>query len=391
MTFGITPSGFTAKRLVDARAELEARFKAEFGEGIRTGATSIIGKLIAVFANVEANLWELAQSAYWSIDPDQASGVLLDNLARIIGLTRLAATFSTVTLTITGDEGTIIPAGSAVSQIGTGDRFVTLEEVEIPSPGTIAVGARAEVAGPILASSGTLTVIESPVAGWDSVTNAADASPGRAEEVDSALRLRMRTSLQISGSATVNALRARILEADGVEAALVIENTNTTTNADGLPGKSFEAVVLGGNAEDLGRLIFDHKAAGIKATSTASTAPARVEIVVTDSQGEDHEIAFTRPQELAVHMRIAVSATRTLAGHELDAIKAGALALGQRLSIGDDVVLFRFKCLADDVQGATDVTVFVGLSSPPTSTSNLAVTRRQIARLDSSRLDVVQT
>src|SRR5262249_36114068 len=97
------------------------------------------------------------------------------------------------------------------------------------------VACEAVDTGPLPAPAGTLTVIDTPVAGLSSVTNAADAILGRNQETDSELRIRREEELRAAGKGTVDAIRALLLEVLNVVQAKVLQNHS------GRPGRGGRA------------------------------------------------------------------------------------------------------------------------------------------------------
>ena len=118
----LTSAGLTIKRLSDIQSDLSDAMKTAFGASTNTDSDSVIGQLIGVFAGELAPVYELAQQLYDSFDPDQAEGTQLDNVAALVGITRLVATNSSATLTLTGTAGTLIPTASIVA---TNDSLAT--------------------------------------------------------------------------------------------------------------------------------------------------------------------------------------------------------------------------------------------------------------------------
>lgn len=271
-----------------------------------------------------------------------------------------------------------------VSFIATVDANLTIDLV------TIALVMEAEVTGPSTALAGTLTEIITPVAGWSSVTNLNDAVVGRNTESDSALRIRRADSLQISGSATVEAIRASLREVDNVTDAFVLENRTLVVDGDGLPGKSFECVVAGGTEQDIADVIWREKPAGIE---THGDIPKNV----TDSQGDTQVINFSRATEIYTWVKV----TRTFYTEETypvdgDAqIAANVLAFGITHTIGLDVITQRFIGEVYKVPGLATVVVEVATSAtevgPPGaySTANLPISNTEVATFDSTRISVV--
>ncbi|MGO4672995.1 hypothetical protein AB4Z40_08855 [Bosea sp. 2YAB26] len=88
MAYGVIPSGFELKRLPEILADIEADNVATFGPGVIQTAASPLGELNGLHSDLAAALWELALSVYQSLDPDQAEGVRLDQVAKLRLLTR---------------------------------------------------------------------------------------------------------------------------------------------------------------------------------------------------------------------------------------------------------------------------------------------------------------
>lgn len=119
------------------------------------------------------------------------SGKYLDYRAAENGLTRLAATKATGTVTITGSAGTVIPAGSLFAS-GAGVQYQTTAEVTIGPGGTVDApieAVEAGSAGNVPAS--TITSIPISIAGVSQVTNAAPTTGGTDTETDAALVARL--------------------------------------------------------------------------------------------------------------------------------------------------------------------------------------------------------
>lgn len=383
MAFGVTSTGFNKKDLDTIKSEIEASLKADISPALNLLATSVFGQLVGVFADKVREIWDVDEAVYNSQYPDTASGSALDNVAAITGAVRLPATKSTVTLDLTGTPGTLIPAGRQVSVVGTGDKFVTLIDVTLTG-GSASVAAEALNTGPIVGSSGTITVIETPVAGWATVTNPLDADVGTDIETDAAFRLRRENLLAVSGAGTLEAIRAAVLSVTGVVQALVFENVTLTVDVNGLPGKSFEVVVQGGTDADIAQAIFDTKPAGIESFGTTTES-------VTDSQGFSHDIEFTRPTEIDIYIDVDVDVTAAEYAGDA-AVETALVTEGDTMEVGEDVIYVRFQCVPLTVSGVVDVTDFkIDVTASPTGTSNIAIALRELARFDTSRITVVST
>ena len=339
-SFGVTSTGFNPKLIADVLSDIETQQKSDFGPGINTGGEAVLGQLNATFAAAIAETWEILGAVYSSLYPNSATGAALDNVAAITGVTREPATKSAVDLVCNGTPGTILLSGRVVSVDATGERFVSTADATIESGGTVSVPFESENFGPINMTSGQTLTIETPVAGWASAISA-DAELGEDLETDAALRLRRLSLLRFQGSATVEAIRADLLDVTGVEQVYVYENVGLVTDGRGLPPKSIECIVQGGTDGDVAEAIFESKAAGI---DTYGNAPDDVTETVTDSMGIDHTINFTRPDEIEIFIRADVDVDPASYPADGDTqIRTALLALVNGLSLGDTLVYERFQ------------------------------------------------
>ena len=128
----LTSTGFDPKRLADVIADLETRFKAEFGDAVNLTADTELGKLMALQADREASIWERLEEEYDAHTPSTATGVSLDLVAEISGSRRNPVTRSTVTLYVRGAVVTI-PIQSLVETLDTGIQFRTTAEITLPA------------------------------------------------------------------------------------------------------------------------------------------------------------------------------------------------------------------------------------------------------------------
>lgn len=273
------------------------------------------------------------------------------------------------------------------------------------TPFSISVGANLSIAqlgipavmrslnfGQILAPAGLLTEIETPVAGWDEVTNYVDALSGRDIESDSALRIRRAQSLQILGTATVEAIRARLLaQVDDVTAVTVIENRLDVPDIDGRPPHSFEAIVSGGTDEDVANKIWEVKAAGIQTTGD-------IGVVITDSAGFSHEIRFSRPVDRYVWIKVSINRNGigTFPTNGEDQIAANIVAYGRTLSVGDDILYQALFGPIYQVPGIQAAEVEIAITPSPDTeppdyefvSENVVIGSNEITIWDVARIDV---
>jgi len=388
MTFGVTDEGFSLKRLADIKDELKDDMRTNIDPNLDLGDNTPEGQLVNIFSDRLSSLWELAQDIYDSQYPNSAEGLSLDNVASITGISRQSATKSTVTAIVSGTPSTLISSGFVASVDGNSDsRFETNQDYTIGAGGSVDIDMTAQDTGPISANSGTLTVIETPVSGVDTITNALDAELGTDTESDADLKARRKQLLQRSGTATVEGIRNAVLNIDDVSQAIVVENTDLTTDVDGRPGKSFETVVEGGLSQTIAQTIFDSKPAGIE-TFGGET------ITITDSQGISHDINFSRPSVVNIYVDVTITPNTNLnegAIYPVDGdsqIEDAILSWAEDLSIGKDVVFNQLYTPINTVDGVFGIDLKIDTSTPVTGTSNITIAADEIASFDSSRITV---
>lgn len=499
MAFGITPQGFSLKRLSDSRDEIETELRGALGNGINLLPTELLGQIVGIFAERDALIWEALLAVYNSQYPDTASGVTLDNVVSITGIKRLEATKGTGLAATSnaciayGTVGTVIPAGSIVSVDGNPTaRFVTVTAVTIAAgtdevqdidftavpdagnwtlifdgeetgtltfsdnaaavqsalnalnglssvtvsgnysagftvtfagadgsidqpllqigtntltaaavqvnvsfaettPGVlpnVSVDVEAESAGEIPAYANTLTVIETPIAGWDLFNNPNDITPGKNIETDAELRLRRKITLATAGAGTVEAIRSAILGIDEVEACVVYENIDDVTDIFGRPPHSVEAVVLGGDNDDIANTVWVTAPAGIKKYGG-------VTVVIVDSQGFNQTIKFSRPDEIDIYLELDITVDNTFPIGGDDSLKEQIVAYClANFSIGDDVIVFGTISIASaigeegGVAGIIDYEIRIGTTASPTLDNNITIAPDEISRFDTSRITI---
>ena len=483
MSYGITLTGFKRKTLATIKSELEADYRAAFGNQINVSPESVIGQEIAIAAERESEIWQLFEDAYNSQYRPTASGVSLENVGNLTTIQRLGAQASRIIeFALFGTLSTLIPAGTQFSVLGDSakqfqsDSDVTLiagtDEIQTitfsttPTAGsfklvhdgnetslinwddsntevqdalnalsslsavtvtgsfaagfvvtfagadgkqeqlllTIAdntltnggavtpsvtettpgvyqgqVNCTALSTGPTEVAEKTLTVIDTPVAGLDSVFNPDIAVIGRNIETDPEYRIRQDNTLQISDAGPLEAIRTAILDLNddatktAIQSALVFENiSNLDPDSRGIPRNAIEALVyltggLTDRDQEIAQAIFDSKAGGIEPHGDISK-------VVTDSQGFDHTVKFSRPSIVDIYLILDLTVTSDYPSDGDTQVKNLMVVWGNGLGVGQDVIVFpSLVAQLDTIPGITDVVVKIGIAPAPTLDNNIVI------------------
>lgn len=386
---GLTLTGFDRKTVEAIFAEIVADLHAKISPSLNTEAASLLGNFVGIFASKLGEAWEVLEALYRAGDRNGASGDPLDAIGALIGVPREAATKSTVLANVNVGAAFSQAPGTMIASVAGNPsaRFVNVDTVASVGGGTLTgIRFEAESTGPTEAPSGTLTVIANPVSGWNSITNPLDAEIGKLIESDQAYRLRQIAELARVGSTTVDAIRADVLALDGVESALVLDNDTDTIDGNGLLPHSVEVILLSDSddselTEQIFQTIFRAKAGGINTNGLQLGFPE-------DSQGRAHEIRFTRPTEIDLYLEITIYSSEEYPGDAF--VKETLASWGQEnLTVGRDVIKQRIAAVCMAIDGIEDVDV-TGIDNvtPTVTSANYSIGIREIARLDTSRIDL---
>lgn len=384
-----------AKTVTDIVTDIETDQLATVDPLLDTSSTSFVGQNNGIFAEKLAEAWEALAFCYNSVSREDAEGNQLDNVGALTGSLRLppkpSFVFCNVALAAANSP---YVAGSLVANVAgqPSIQFANALDISVSADGVSSQLFTSEEDGPVLAPSGTLTVISAPVTGWTSITNPLDATPGNLLEEDDDYRLRQEEELAASGTGTIDSIQADLLEVAGVISVTANENTSSTPDpVTGTPGNSIQAIVWDGvgmsaDNNQVAQVLWDDKPAGIGYYGTTTA-------LATDSQGNQRAVAFTRPSQLLAYLAFTVTFTAGLSPGDqtaaIAAVKAAAIAYGLTLKPGVGVKALRLKSAADGVTGIDDVpTLALDFVPTPTATANLPVGVTQVAVFDTSRCTV---
>jgi len=164
---GVQNTGFVLKTFEEIKAEIEAEQKTLFGDQFNTAADSVAGQLNGVFGDKIAELWEVAELIYRSQDPSAATGDALDNIGKITGTFRNAATATTVIVSVFSTAGTTVTAGDTIED-SAGNVYEASSTVVIPATTATPVTYQAQSTGAITALAGRV-FRNASTAGLDSI------------------------------------------------------------------------------------------------------------------------------------------------------------------------------------------------------------------------------
>lgn len=356
----------------EIKAGVWAMFQEAFGGKLNQSDVTAQGQLVTSITAMLGASNDLLLQYVNLIDPALSSGRMQDAIGRIYYLSRIPATQTTVTCTCIGAAGTVIPQG-ALAQAIDGTIYYCTARTTIGDTGSASIEFAAMETGPIECPSASLTTIYRTIPGWDAITNPADGVPGRAEETPT--EFESRRSASVAGNATgiVQAIRAAVLDANGVLDAYVVENptgTSATIGGVSVAARSIYVAAQGGANADIAAAIWSKKPPGCGMVGGTT-------VTVQDKVGyatpyPSYTIKFQRPTAVPIHFAIDLADNGQVPADAAQQVQDALLAAfkgadgGQPARIGATVYALRFAAAISALgPWAQLVSIKIGTTSSP--------------------------
>ncbi|MBS0878003.1 MULTISPECIES: baseplate J/gp47 family protein [unclassified Tatumella] len=328
----VTAEGISAPDYQTILDTITDYFQQIYGSDAYLEPDSKDGQMVALVALAIHDANNTAIAVYRSFSPSTALSDALTSNVKINGISRQAATSSTVDLTLTGTVGATITSGTVRD---TNSIIWNLpDSVVIGTDGTVVATATCASSGAVAALANSVTIINTPTRGWVSVTNPLAATVGADAETDTQLRVRQSQSVALASLTPFDAVDGAIANVSGVTRHKLFENDTESTDANGLPAHSISAIVEGGDATEIATTLRSVKGQGVTTYGTTS-------VVVTDAYGNPYTIRFSRPIDVPVYVSITLQALTGYTSDIGDEIKTAVAAYINDLAIGNSILLSR--------------------------------------------------
>lgn len=207
---------------------------------------------------------------------------------------------------------------------------------------------------------GELDTIAVAVSGWNSVYNYVAGDPGEDLESDESLRVRRAIAAKSrKARATDPAIELALLDVPGVSSAIVKSNRGFTTDDEGVPGKAFVSLVVGGNDNDIAKCIYENQPGGIQSYGNTS-------VNITDSHGIEQQISFSRPTPVYLWVKVTYSLYDEEAFPGQDVVKDSLVEWAEKeYTLGKDIISTRINQGLYDVPGIGVATCAVAVTNSP--------------------------
>lgn len=207
---------------------------------------------------------------------------------------------------------------------------------------------------------GELDTIAAAISGWNAVYNYAAGEPGEDLESDESLRLRRAIAAKSrKARATDPAIELALLDVPGVSSAIVKSNRGFTTDDEGVPGKAFISLVVGGNDNEIAKCIYENQPSGIQSYGNTS-------VNITDSHGIEQQISFSRPTPIYLWVKVTYSLYDEEAFPGQGAVKEALVEWAEKeYTLGKDIISTRINQGLYDVPGIGVATCAVAVTNSP--------------------------
>jgi hypothetical protein len=384
MEYGLTPNGFVTKTYEQILSEIEQEEKAVIDPELDVRPETVLGQLNAIDARNNALLWEMLRVCYSQLDPDNAEGIMLDNICKLTGIKRRPATYSLSNIDILFDSAGVqlIPDVFFVST-ENGIRFTPVSiytsTSDFVNPQTVLF--RSENTGKLLIEQNAINTISTPVTGVvqiDASEAVTELNSGNGPETDRDLRNRRKISLSINGSSTVPAIESALYNISSqygkIHYAKVYEALDVPTDFVE-KRNSFKALIYD-SASNVGewdniiaQTIWSNKPAGIMSLGSYDG-------YAYDDLGNSYIVNFER----SVEKNLYITAHYYYTGIQPNSIEVKSAIqnfINTNYSVGDDVVAINAASipflLFNNIKDVDFDNYKIGTSPGPTNNDNIII------------------
>lgn len=404
MSWGVNENGFQRPTRDELVEDLKSKFVAKFTEVVggvayvpSTEPESILGVLSTINPDALDIVWQAIEDVYYSLFILTAVGVQLDRAAS--PTLRRAATKSSATVAFVGDPTTIIPAGSIFE---TEDKrgYALQSDITLDSYGEGEGLVQAVVAGIAgNAPIGAISFIPVFISGLDTVSNTTPALNGLDIESDADFRERLLEDREADRTSSLQAIIDAVAAVPNVSRVRGFENTENSTDSDGIPPGAVEIVTRGSATDQaIADAIFEVKGAGI-GTHGSITTP------VVDASGDTKYIKHSHVEDVDIYILLTLvvdenynsaTAEPEIKQRFLDYIGGvnPSSVTSEGLDVGDDVYAWKlqatlFEVAASSIPGIVEPTTKIGTETGDRTYDLVEIAVREKAITDFSKISIV--
>ncbi len=363
-----------APELLDSKEE---GYRGAYGPDINLESNSPDGQRINIEVQGEVDVREKLFDINSSFDPDEASGILLDQRNAIFKVKRQGGTFTVqpieiivdrdVTLEGLDESASDINGTGYTVQDDAGTKFILFDSVTLTTAGNPnPKNFRAKEIGAVTTISNTIVNATTIILGVISINNpSTELEIGQDQETDAQFRLRAKRSTSISSIGFLDSIVATILNLDTVTEAQVFENVGDNIDSDGIPAHGIWVIVEGGSNTDIANAIYVTRPPGVPMKGDE-------EVPITTVSFQTFTAKFDRPTAINLFILLVIKNNDPnvklldIAAQLKDFIfenityKIGETAEASRImSVArDGLILLEVDAFVTDVEVADDEAIF---------------------------------
>jgi len=275
-----------------------------YGTNINVASNSPDGQFINIFALAEEDMLNFMVSVYNSFNPDLANGTALDQISQYCGLTRKAGTYTQTPVSVTTTSSVTLNGLDTSTpytvQDSVGNQFNLVSSVSLTT-GTFSLTFQAANIGNVIVSPNTITVPVTIVGQVSTINNPLSPTvTGQNQETDSNFRIRRQASTAFPAQGPLQALYAGLNSLQGVNQAVVYENTTSSTNSDGVPAHGIW-VIVDGLTTLVGSTIYLYRSLGVPMKGVLTT-------LVPQIDGSTFQVNFDTVSAMNIYFKATLTA-----------------------------------------------------------------------------------
>lgn len=226
-----TDTGIIVPDVATLRDDTRSVVREVFGGNISVADQTPQGRIIEAVSLLKADILGINASTSNQLNISYSTGRFLDNIGAFYGVYRNPASNTKISIIVTGDENTVVTAGSLISS-KKGIKYSVAADIKIGSDGVaegVAIATESGIVEPSFdPESDTydpVTTITSGLIGWDTVEGERILGIGAEEESDDAFRKRILES-RVFGVSFVESIASELNKISGVRSSFVYDNGN---------------------------------------------------------------------------------------------------------------------------------------------------------------------
>lgn len=287
------------------------------------------------------------------LNPYTAEDEFQDKLYKLIGLEREQSTFTVVQRTVQGTPNTTASLGSILfKNKTTEDQFKLIDDCQLDEKGVGVGSFRAEEFGAIdLPNEAICEIITAPTninGVYYSIGNNIDI--GKEYQSNAEFREEWQAEQSMEKAKTEGGLKKALLPYANKKAQNInIRMNRNTLKYDDVPLHSANIVINSPyDDETIAKVIFEKVLDGLGLVGS-------VHQVVTDSEGEEEDIYFSRAEDVLVHYQVVVALDEDVHISQVKGTIQNAIKNNNLFYMGDSVVANKSIAFIDAVTGVNYV------------------------------------